>query len=549
MSPRSSRLETPTSRVSIEGEDEDQERALGLQIFRTKSIDKLIAESERPEHALKKTLGPVSLTALGVGAVIGSGIFTVIGTAIGGNPSKLADWKGSPIIDLILNLVHGHMGAVAGRPGAGPALALSLVLVAIVCALTGLCYAELASMIPIAGSAYTYTYATLGELVAWIIGWDLILEYAFSNMSVSVGFAAHIVDLLDWLGLHVNPKWLSPAYLPLGLQDLAGRDIYAPGWHSGFDIPAFLVVLLLTVVLVRGIRESARTNNIMVLVKICAILLFVSFGLSFIHPSNYHPFSPNGFSGVLAGGSIIFFTYIGFDSVSTASEECRNPRRDVPIGIIATLVVCTILYMGVAVILTGLVPWQSVAGDGAPVVNALKRVSLLPGAHRLHWVRLAVLLGAMVGMISSILVFQLGQARVWFAMSRDRLLPSVFSRVHPRFRTPAFATWVAGFLVAIPSGLFDVGTFAEMSNIGTLFAFVLVSIGVIVLRYKDPARHRGFRVPFGPVIPVLSTLFCILLMAGLPAITWVRFFVWLAVGLTVYVFYSRKRSEFYSPRS
>jgi len=480
-----------------------------------------------------------------VGAVIGSGIFTVIGTAIGGNPSKLADWKGSPILDLMLNLMHGHMGAVAGRPGAGPALALSLVLVAIVCALTGLCYAELASMIPIAGSAYTYTYATLGELIAWIIGWDLILEYAFSNMSVSVGFAAHIVDLLDWLNIPLSPKWLSPAYLPLGLQDLAGKDIYTPGWHSGFDIPAFLVVLLLTVVLVRGIRESARTNNIMVLIKICAILLFVGFGLSFVHGSNYHPFSPNGFSGVLAGGSIIFFTYIGFDSVSTASEECKNPRRDVPIGIIATLIVCTILYMGVAVILTGLVPWQSIAGDGAPVVNALKRVSLEPGAHRLHWVRLAVLLGALLGMISSILVFQLGQARVWFAMSRDGLLPAVFSRVHPRFRTPAFATWVAGFLVALPAGLFDVGTFAEMSNIGTLFAFVLVSIGVIVLRYKDPERHRGFRVPFGPVIPVLSTLFCVLLMAGLPAITWVRFFLWLVIGLMVYVFYSRKRSEFY----
>jgi APA family basic amino acid/polyamine antiporter len=400
-------------------------------------------------------------------------------------------------------------------------------------------------MIPIAGSAYTYTYATMGELIAWIIGWDLILEYAFSNMSVSVGFAAHIVDLLDWLGLHLSPKWLSPAYLPLGLQDLAGNTIYAPGWHAGFDIPAFLVVLLLTVILVRGIRESARTNNIMVLIKIAAILLFISFGASFIHPSNYHPFSPNGWTGVLAGGSIIFFTYIGFDSVSTASEECKNPRRDVPIGILATLIICTLLYVGVAVVLTGIVPWRSVAGDGAPVVNALRRVSLLPGGHRLHFVRLAVLLGALVGMVSSILVFQLGQARVWFSMSRDRLLPDVFSRVHPRFRTPAFATWVAGILVAIPSGLFDVGTFAEMSNIGTLFAFVLVSAGVIVLRYKDPHRRRGFRVPFGPVIPILSVLFCILLMAGLPAKTWLRFFIWLAIGLVIYVFYSRKRSEFY----
>jgi len=487
----------------------------------------------------------VSLTALGIGAVVGSGIFTVIGTAIGGNPSKLATWTDSPIIDLIAGLLHGHSGAVAGRPGAGPALAVSLVLVAIVCGLTGLCYAELASMIPIAGSAYTYTYATMGELIAWIIGWDLILEYAFSNMSVSVGFAAHIVDLLDWFGIHLDPKWLSPAYLPLGLQDLAGKDIFAAGWHFGFDIPAFIVVLLLTVVLVRGIRESARTNNVMVLIKIAAILLFVGFGLSFVHSSNYHPFAPNGFPGILAGGSIIFFTYIGFDSISTASEECRNPRTDVPTGIIATLVVCTVLYIGVAVVLTGMVPWQSVAGDGAPVVNALKRISLTPGGSRLHWVRLVVVIGALIGMVSSILVFQLGQARIWFAMSRDRLLPDIFSRIHPKFRTPAFATWVAGFLVAIPSGLLDVGTFAEMSNIGTLFAFVLVSIGVIVLRHKDPARHRGFRVPFGPVIPVLSTLFCLLLMAGLPAITWIRFFVWLLVGLVVYYFYSRKRSEFY----
>ena len=246
-------------------------------------------------------------------------------------------------------------------------------------------------MIPIAGSAYTYTYATLGELIAWIIGWDLILEYAFSNMSVSVGFAAHIVDLLDWLGIPLDPKWLSPAFLPQGLQDLTGNDIYAPGWHFGFDIPAFLIVILLTVVLVRGIRESARTNNIMVLIKIAAILAFVFFGLHFIHPSYYHPFSPNGWPGVLAGGSIIFFTYIGFDSVSTASEECRNPQRDVPIGIIATLIVCTILYIGVALVLTGIVPWQSVTGDGAPVVNALKRLSLQTHSDLLHWTRLFVL--------------------------------------------------------------------------------------------------------------------------------------------------------------
>jgi APA family basic amino acid/polyamine antiporter len=513
------------------------------QIFATKSIDKLISDSERPEHALKKTLGPVSLTAMGVGIVIGSGIFTVIGTAIAGTPA-VSSRSESPVIDLIVNAIH-HTGALGGRPGAGPALVVSLVLVAIVCALTGLCYAELASMIPISGSAYTYSYATMGELVAWIIGWDLILEYAFANMSVSVGFAAHLVDLLDWLGIHLDPKWLAPALLPGGLQDLAGKDIFARGWHFGFDIPAFLIVLVLTVLLVRGIRESAQTNNIMVLVKTAAILIFIVFGLEFIHPGNYHPFMPNGWSGVLAGGSIIFFTYIGFDAVSTASEECRKPQRDVPIGIIATLIICTILYAGVSITLTGLVNWQSVAGDGAPLVNALKRVALLPGAHRLHWVRLAVLVGALLGMVSSILVGQYGQARIWFAMSRDKLLPPAFSKVHPVFRTPAFSTIVAGILVSIPAGLFDVGTLAEMSNIGTLFAFVLVSIGVLVLRAKQPERHRGFRVPLGPVIPVLSIVFCLLLMAGLPERTWIRFFVWLVIGLVVYYFYSRKRSEFY----
>jgi APA family basic amino acid/polyamine antiporter len=464
----------------------------------------------------------------------------VIGTAIGGNPATTATLAESPVIDLILH--HGH---IAGRPGAGPALALSMVLVAIVCCFTGLCYAELASMIPIAGSAYTYTYATLGELVAWIIGWDLILEYAFSNMSVSVGFAAHFVDLLDWLGIPLSPKWLSPAYLPQGLTDLTGNVVYAPGWHFGFNIPAFLIVILLTVVLVRGIRESARTNNIMVLIKLVAILAFIAIGVHFIHPSYYHPFSPNGWAGVLAGGSIIFFTYIGFDSVSTASEECRDAQRTVPIGILATLIICTILYIGVALVLTGIVPWRSVIGDAAPVVNGLKRLTLATHSSLLHWTRLIVLLGAIIGMISSILVFQLGQARVWFAMSRDRLLPDVFSHVHPRFRTPAFATWVAGVLVAIPSGLFDVGTLAELSNIGTLFAFVLVSIGVIVLRRKQPERHRGFRVPGGPVFPILSVVFCVLLMAGLPVRTWERFFIWLVIGLFVYVLYSRKRSEFY----
>jgi APA family basic amino acid/polyamine antiporter len=516
---------------------------LRSQLVARKSIDKLIRDSEEPEHRLKKTLGPWSLTALGIGAVIGSGIFTVIGTAISGEQFDASSILNTPLADYIIT----HT-ALAGRPGAGPAIAISLVLVAFVCALTGLCYAELASMIPIAGSAYTYTYATMGELIAWIIGWDLILEYAGSNMTVSVGFAAHIVDLLDWFGLHPTAKWISPAYLPEGLQDLGGNWLYHPGWHFGFNIPAFLVVLLLTVVLVRGIRESARTNNMMVGIKLIAILFFVFAAISFIHPSNWHPFVPNGISGVLTGGSIIFFTYIGFDSVSTAAEECKNPQRDLPIGIISTLIVCTVLYVAVAVCLTGLVPWQSMVGDAAPVVNALKKLSLLPGGHSLHWIRLVVLFGALMGMLSSLLVYQLGQSRVWFSMSRDGLLPKVFSNVHPIFRTPAFSTWVAGFVVAIPSGLFDIGTLADLSNIGTLFAFVLVSVGVIVLRWREPERHRGFRVPGGPIIPALSVVFCFLLMAGLPIITWMRFLVWLVIGLAIYFFYSRHRSEFAKPR-
>jgi APA family basic amino acid/polyamine antiporter len=509
------------------------------QLFARKSIDKLISDSELPEHCLKKSLGPWSLTALGIGAVIGSGIFTVIGTAIAGETFDTPSVFNTPLLHYLV-----HHQALLGRPGAGPALGVSLILVAIVCAFTGLCYAEMASMIPIAGSAYTYTYATMGEIVAWIIGWDLILEYAFSNMSVSVGFAAHIVDLLDWFGIHPPLRWISPAYLPTGLQDLAGHNLYQPGWHFGFNIPAFLIVMILTVILVRGVRESAETNNIMVLIKIVAILVFVFAGIQFIHPSNYHPFYPNGWSGVLTGGSIIFFTYIGFDSVSTAAEECRHPQRDVPVGIIATLIVCTILYIGVAVVLTGLVPWKSMMGDAAPVVNGLKRLSMEKGGHSLVWVRLFVVLGALMGMISSILVFQLGQARVWFSMSRDGLLPNVFSKIHPRFRTPAIATWVAGFVVGVPSGLLDIGTVSNLSNIGTLFAFVLVSIGVLILRYREPERPRRFRAPLGPLFPVLSIIFCIVLMMGLEVMTWIRFFGWLAAGLLIYFLYSRHRSEF-----
>jgi APA family basic amino acid/polyamine antiporter len=503
---------------------------LASQLFRVKSIDRLISDSEEPERRLKKTLGWLSLTSLGIGAVIGSGIFTVIGTAIAGQQLQFKSILNAPLLEYIL-----YHSASFGRPGAGPAIALSFVLVAIVCGFAALCYAELAAMIPIAGSAYTYTYATMGELIAWIIGWDLILEYAVSNMAVSVGFSAHLVGLFDWFGIHPSLRWITPAYLPSGLSDLQGNTLYAPGWHFGFNFPALIIVMLLTLILVRGIRESAGANNVMVMLKILAILIFVGFASRYIHSENWHPFAPNGWPGILTGGSIIFFTYIGFDSVSTAAEECKNPKRDLPIGIIATLAICTTLYIAVVVVLTGIVPWKTLMDDAAPVVNTLKRLNF-------GGVRLAVLLGALMGMISSLLVFQLGQARVWFAMSRDGLLPRLFGRVHKTFRTPDFATWVAGFVVGIPAGLLDIGTLADLSNIGTLFAFALVAGGVLILRYREPDRPRSFRAPGGPIAPVLTILTCLLLMAGLPIMNWIRFFVWLAIGLVIYFVYSRKRS-------
>ena len=499
-------------------------------LFRVKNIDKLISDADEPERRLKKSLGWLSLTSLGIGAVIGSGIFTVVGTAIAGQKLQVSSILNAPLLEYLI-----YHSPSFGRPGAGPAIAISFMLVAVVCGFAALCYAELAAMIPIAGSAYTYTYATMGELIAWIIGWDLILEYAVSNMAVSVGFSAHIVGLLDWFGVHPNPRWISPAYLPSGMSDFSNNEIYPPGWHFGFNWPAFLIVMLLTVILVRGIRESAETNNAMVLLKIVAIVVFVGFGARFIHPSHWHPFAPNGWPGILTGGSIIFFTYIGFDSVSTAAEETKNPQRDLPIGIIATLVICTILYISVVVVLTGLVPWQTLLDDAAPVVNTLKRLDL-------RTIRLIVLFGALLGMISSLLVFQLGQARVWFAMSRDGLLPRIFSRVHKDYRTPDFSTWVAGVVVGVPAGLLDIGTLADLSNIGTLFAFALVAGGVLILRYRDPSRHRAFRAPGGPLAPIMTILTCLLLMAGLPIMNWIRFFVWLVIGLVIYFSYSRKRS-------
>ncbi len=488
-------------------------------LFRTKSIDQLISASEDPAGRLRKSLGLWSLVALGIGSVIGSGIFTYTGTAAAGTTLKIPSVMKAPLLDMIL---QGGPVAVAGRPGAGPAISLSFILVAIACGFAALCYAELASMIPVAGSAYTYAYATLGELIAWIIGWDLILEYAVSNMSVAVGFAAYMNDLLDNVFHFHLPAVLS-------------NPVIANGERTGawFNLPAFLLLMVLSWILVRGVRESAEANNGMVLIKVIAILIFVFGAASAVKTSNWHPFMPNGFPGVLTGGAIVFFTYIGFDSVSTAAEECHRPQKDMPLGILITLGACALLYSSVALVLTGIAHWDTLNND-APVANALKTL----GFNRL---RLVVTIGALLGMISSLLVFQYGQARIWFAMSRDRLLPALFSRVHPRSKVPHYSTWIAGFVVGIGAGIFDIGTLGDLTNIGTLFAFIIVSVGVIVLRRAQPDRPRSFRVPWVPVLPVLSVICCLVLMLSLPLETWIRFFVWLAIGLVIYFLYSRKR--------
>jgi APA family basic amino acid/polyamine antiporter len=502
------------------------------QALSCKSIDKLIADSEDPTRRLKKTLGPWSLTALGIGAIIGSGIFVLTGTAAAGEHFEAPSLLHAQVLDMFLNLLHSGSisGALMhGRPPAGPSIAISFLLVAVACSFAGLCYAELASMIPIAGSAYTYSYATLGEIFAWIIGWDLILEYVVSNVAVAVGFSGYAKAQLAAFGLVLPDHWASP--------------VYAQGHWTGayFNVPGFLIVFILTLLLVRGVKESAGANNIMVMVKIGAILIFLVVGGMLVRPSNWSPFAPSGFAGIVTGGAIVFFTYIGFDSVSTAAEECKTPQRDLPFGIIASLIICTLLYVGVAIVLLGMMKYTAF-GSGraaeAPVAYALEQL----GAHPFS--RTVIVVGALTGMISSLLVFQYGQARIWYAMSRDGLLPKLFSAVHPKYKTPIWSTWIACFAVGIPAGLVDIGDAADLSNIGTLFAFALVSLGVIFLRRTQPDRPRTFKVPLVPWFPLISIVFCVGLMTGLTVITWLRFFVWLGLGLLIYIFYSRRHSEF-----
>lgn len=492
------------------------------QLFRTKSREKLLADADHPDWRLKRTLGPWSLAALGIGAIIGTGVFVLTGTAAAGEVLQFKSIMKAPLLDVIL---HGRNAlGVAGRPGAGPGIALSFFLVAVVCALAGLCYAELASMIPVAGSAYTYAYATLGEIIAWIIGWDLILEYAVSNMASAVGFSAYVNALLQSVDINIPWQLMQP--------------VFAGGVMTGayFNIPGFLIIMILTVILVIGIRESSGVNNLMVVLKILAILVFIASSMHFVRVSNWKPFMPNGWQGVLTGGAIVFFTYIGFDSVSTAAEECKNPQKDIPFAIMVSLVICATLYVAVALVLTGIQHWESLR-NAAPVANALNLLGLKS-------VQRWVTMGALMGMVSSLLVYQLGQARIWFTMSRDGLLPRAFSRVHRKYRTPHVSTWTAGLFVGIPAGLFDIGTLADLSNIGTLFAFALVSAGVLVFRRSRPDYPRVFRTPWVPFVPIASIACCLVLMVSLPVETWLRFLVWLAVGLVIYFTYSRHHSEF-----
>lgn len=465
-------------------------------LFRTKSISQILADANHPEHRLKKTLTAWDLTALGIGAIIGTGIFVLVGTAIVGDEH---------------------------RPGAGPSIVLSFVLSGFTCALAALCYAEFAAMIPVAGSAYTFSYATLGEFLAWLTGWNLILEYGVACVAVAIGWSGYFNKLLKLAGVEL-PYWATNP----------------PHWAGGpegsiANFPAAIIVVLITIILVIGIKESARATGLIVMVKLSVILFFIAVGTPAVSADNWTPFMPNGFEGVRAAAAIIFFAYIGFDAVSTAAEEARNPQRDVPLGILCSLAVCTVLYISVAAVLTGLVPVSQI-DIHAPVAEALSLVGY-------KWGAALVAIGAVAGITSVLIVMMLGQIRVFFAMSRDQLLSPGLSIVHPRFGTPHRATILTGVAVAILASLFRIGDAADMTNIGTFFAFILVCFGVMLLRYTKPDHPRPFRLPFMPLVPLLGMAACLYLMIGLPALTWTRFIAWTIIGIVVYIGYGMRHSK------
>jgi basic amino acid/polyamine antiporter, APA family len=502
---------------------------MASQFFRTKPLSMLLDEM-KGENRLRRILGPVQLTALGVGAIIGTGIFILTG--------------------------------VAAHDRTGPALMLSFVMAGLACVFAALCYAEFASMVPVAGSAYTYAYATLGELFAWIIGWDLILEYAVGSATVAHGWSAHFQEFIPIF--HEGVSWI-PAKIPLIFHSAPVNYCVSVGAgcpHTGFvatgsyfDLPAVLITFILTVVLVKGIKESASFNALMVAVKLVIVLMVIGIGVFFIKEANWHPFAPFGYTGVsffghtifgqtakggeplgmFAGAAIIFFAYIGFDSVSVHSEEAKKPARDVPIGIIASLIICTILYILVAGVLTGMVPSKDINID-APVVDAFRRVGLT-------WMQYLVAFGAMTGITSVLLVMMLSQPRVMLALARDGLVPKgFFGDIHPKFRTPWKSTILTGLFVASMAGLIPLSILAEMTSIGTLFAFVIVCGAVLVMRRTNPNAVRPFRAPFVPLVPILGILTCLLLMFSLPAENWYRLIIWLLIGLVIYFLYGRRHS-------
>ncbi|MBP7776833.1 MAG: amino acid permease [Acidobacteria bacterium] len=462
-------------------------------LLKTKSIEQLVGDVEHGSKALRRSLTAWDLTLLGIGAIIGTGIFVLTGTAAANQ--------------------------------AGPGIMISYLVAGMACGFAALCYAEFASMIPIAGSAYTYAYATMGELFAWIIGWDLILEYAVGSMTVAIGWSGYMQKLLSGAGITL-PAWMS-----------AAPSAASPG--AIINLPAVLIVLGIMYLLIVGIRESARFNAIMVGVKLAAVLFFIGAGAVYVKPDNWDPFIPYGWAGVMGAAGVVFFAYIGFDAVSTTAEEAKNPQRDLPIGIIASLVVCTVLYLAVAAILTGIVPVVDYKTDpeflNAPVAFALSLIGQ-------DWAAYLVSAGAVAGITSVLLVMLMSQPRIFFAMSRDGLLPQGVSKVHPKFGTPYITTIITCVIVAIVAGLTQIQTVGEMTSIGTLFAFGIVCGAVLILRVSRPEVPRPFRVPFGPVFPVLGIVFCAYLMLNLPILTWVRFLVWLDLGMLIYWFYGRTHS-------
>jgi basic amino acid/polyamine antiporter, APA family len=500
-------------------------------LFRTKSLDLLVAGTQAPEHQLRRTLGPVQLTFLGIGAIVGAGIFSTIGTAAAGGSQHI---------------------------GAGPALAVSFVLVAIACGFAALCYAEFAAMVPVAGSAYTYAYATLGELIAWMIGWDLILEYAVGNVAVAISWSDYFQSLLRgfqipwplWLGVDFRSAFQAASAVALAKAnqvDLSTLDAallrnaqafsdapHLAGLPIVFNLPAILIVAAITWLLVIGIRESSRFNSAMVVLKLAVVAVFIVVGAFYIRPENWHPFAPNGFAGISSAAGIIFFAYIGFDAISTAAEETREPQRNMPIGIIASLVVCTVIYIAVAFVLTGMLKWNLFQNSADPLAKAF-------ADRGLNWMAGFMAFGAVFATTSVLLVFQLGQPRILFSMARDGLLPRWAATVHPRYRTPHVTTILTGVAVAGFAAVSNINEVVELCNIGTLFAFVLVAAGILVLRHVDPDRKRPFRTPWSPVVPIAAIVSCLWLMAELPLITWLRFVAWLAVGLVIYFLYGFRR--------